>query len=298
MIIMVEPSAERIGCWIEGYVPSKDLFFLKKEHLIKLEMYLNDVLILPSKEFFRHSSYNQIQLVNSFEYWKIDKEIQYVLVADPNWLCSLSSEMQKWINHIQLTVHRGLILPISLLSTPYIFPEEHLVKDHEEEYVVLHSKLWSELPYKVKVDLLKEYAKKWDDWNGYALDDSVPSHLQRYANTFPAEGGGNCLAATLFAVSQQEWILNEWVHPETFAEGLKRAHYVMRDTEELRTGDVVVWMDANDIVQHASYHMGQNLFFNKDGQTFFNPWKVIDWKTLKLEWASYTYKVYRKEILT
>ncbi|WP_128100934.1 hypothetical protein [Paenibacillus sp. DCT19] len=296
MIIMVEPSAERIGRWIDAYVPNKDLFFLREEHLIKLEMHLNDVLIFPSKEFFRHSSYNQIQLVNSFEYWKIDKEIKYVLVADPNWLCSLSSEMQKWINHIQLTVHRGLILPISLLSTPYTFPEEYLVKDHEEEYVVLHSKLWSKLPYEVKVDLLKGYAKKWDDWNGYALDDSIPLHLQRYANTFPAEGGGNCLAATLFAVSQQEWILNEWVHPETFAEGLKRANYVMRDTEELRTGDVVVWMDANDIVQHASYHMGQDLFFNKDGQTFFNPWKVIDWKALKLEWASYTYKVYRKEI--
>ncbi|MER2007673.1 MAG: hypothetical protein ABS939_09490, partial [Psychrobacillus sp.] len=70
------PSNEHLKSWINQYVPEKDLFFIKNEDLFVLEKYLTEVLIIPKNEFYEHSSYNYIQLVNSYEYWNIDDDIQ------------------------------------------------------------------------------------------------------------------------------------------------------------------------------------------------------------------------------
>lgn len=49
------------------------------------------------------------------------------------------------------------------------------------------------------------------------------------------------------------------------------------------------------VIKHASYHIGNNLFFNKNGQTFFNPWKVTHLDQLNKEWNQYKMIVYRKK---
>ncbi|MBD7971357.1 hypothetical protein [Paenibacillus gallinarum] len=295
MGIMIEPSKELIRIWMDIYVPEKDLLFLREEDLRNLERYLNRVLVIPKKEFFNHSSYTVIQLVNSFEYWNISKEVQYIVVAESDWLSHQSKDIQKQISNIQLQINRGLILPLSLCTDSFFFPEEYLVKDSEREYIVLQSKMWRRIPYETKENLLKVYAKQWDDWTCYELPEQTPLHLQKYANTFPAQAGGNCLSATLFALTKQEWIINEWVHPRTFFEGLKRANYFNAKIEDIQNGDVVVWVNEEGIIQHASYHISQNLFFNKNGQTFFNPWIIIDWNELELKWKKYRYEIYRIE---
>ncbi|MEG0386348.1 MAG: hypothetical protein RR642_16530, partial [Solibacillus sp.] len=57
-------------------------------------------------------------------------------------------------------------------------------------------------------------------------------------------------------------------------------------TENLQEGDVLVWIDVTDIIQHAAYHIGQNLFFNKHGQTIFDPWKLLKKEHLYNKWGS------------
>ncbi|MHC0036922.1 hypothetical protein [Pseudoneobacillus sp. C159] len=288
----IQPSKEQIEKWIKNYVPKKDYFFLGEKDLQTFEKYFNYVLIIPRGEFFQHPSYSQIQLVNSFEYWNLSKEALYVLVASSDWFTSLPANLKKVLNEIQFKMGRGLILPVPDSISPNSVPEDYLV---EEKHFVLQSEMWRKLPFDIKESFIINYASQWDNWTGIKTPEHTPLHLKKYANTFPTESGSNCLAATLFAISEQEWMVNEWVHPQTFKQGLMNRHYHKTEYDELVAGDVVTWENADGIIQHAAYHISDHLFFNKNGQTFFNPWKIVAWDDLKEEWKEYDYIIYRKK---
>ena len=292
MDIKIEPLKEQIDNWIEIYSPNRDLFFIQSEDAVAFEEYLHDVLVVPRDEFFQHSSYKQIQLVNSYEYWNVSKEAEYIIVASPDWINNIPAQTKKELFKIQVKMNRGLVLPISLFSDASVVPKEHIVEDEEKKLVVVQNIMWKQLPYESKEHLIKALAQEWDDWNCYEIPEQAPLHLRKYANTFSTMSGSNCLAATLFAISNSEWIIHEWVHPKTFEHGLKRANYILVD-DDLCDGDVVTWVNPDGVVQHASYYIGNNLFFNKYGQTFFNPWKIVSWDELREEWKRYKINIYR-----
>ncbi|WP_391201367.1 hypothetical protein [Psychrobacillus sp. L4] len=299
MNVQIQPSQEQIDHWIEKYVPEEDLFFLREEDLLNLEEYLHDVLVIPKDEFFNHSSYSQIQLVNSYEYWRISNDIRYVIVAQPDWISSLNSEVKSVLLQIQVDMGRGLILPLSLFFEPDEVPAEYIVKEKGVQYAVLQNDMWKRLSVSNKKNAIQAYALEWDSWDSLEVPVNIPAHLKKYANSFSTEAGANCLAATLYAVSNHSernaWMIHEWVHQGTFALGLKNAHYSITQ-EGLQEGDVVTWINDGGVIQHAAYHIGNQLYFNKNGQTFFNPWKIIHWKELCEEWNAYTYRIYRKVI--
>ncbi len=68
--MQIKPTQDVLASWISSYVPTKDLFFLTEEHDQKRANFL-DVLVMPSDEFFDHSTYSQINYVNSYEFWNI-----------------------------------------------------------------------------------------------------------------------------------------------------------------------------------------------------------------------------------
>lgn len=293
-MIEIAPTKDQIDQWIKKFVPEKDIFFIQEEDLLTFEKHLDHVLIIPRDEFFKHSTYNQIQLVNSYEYWMISKEAHYVLVANHDWIENLLMQQKKELFELQVRMGRGLVLPLSLFLDKNGIPKEYIVVDREERFVVLQHGMWRQLSYENKSQLIKRYAKEWDDWNCHEVPKQAPLHLKKYANTFSTLPGSNCLSATLFAISKSEWIIEEWVHPQTFERGLIRADYSLTKTD-LCAGDVVVWKNSDGIIQHAAYHIESKLFFNKNGQTFFNPWKIVSWNDLNEEWKRYEINVYRKK---
>lgn len=288
----IQPSENQMKSWIEKYVPAKDLFFVKEEHLPVFEEELGQALLIPKAEFFNHASYKQIQLVNSYEYWNLAKEVEFVVVANVDWITDLALFKKEKLLRIQKKMNRGLIFPLSYFSGDSLFLDKNIVKTVEDESVVVSADLWEKLSFSTKAHLLKKYAQEWDGW----VSEETPVHLsdmiKKYANTFPTEAGSNCLSATLFAISQQEWMIHEWIHPQTFKGMLSRNHRLVQ-TEELIEGDVVVWQTDEGQIHHASYHIGNKLFFNKNGQTFFNPWKIIRFDELQAEWRQYSLKIYR-----
>lgn len=52
---------------------------------------------------------------------------------------------------------------------------------------------------------------------------------------------------------------------KTFLEKLKQYHYKEFLGEALYLGDVVMWKDKNEIIQHAAYYIEDGLYFNKHG---------------------------------
>ena len=297
MTVQIQPTQQQMDTWIEKYVPEKDLFVLTKEDILSFKNDLQGVLIFPRAEFFKHSSYNGIQWVNSYVYWMIAKEVEVVLVAQPDWITTLSQSKKEALFRIQHKLGRGLMGPISFLADKAVFPEEYTFNVGNERIGIIQREMWMNLPFAVKEKIMATSAQLYDAWTAEAYPASMPAHIKKYANSFSAEPGANCLAAALYAIStnpeRDEWIIHEWVHDGTFAEGLKHAGYSPTD-EEFREGDVVVWVNEEGIIQHAAYCIDNQLFFNKNGQTFFNPWKIVRWDELQKEWTRFETRVYRK----
>lgn len=120
--------------------------------------------------------------------------------------------------------------------------------------------------------------------------------LKPFANTFSNRQGANCLAAVLFAVSNgvQEWFIYEWIHQKTLTETLNQYNYAAYLGDKIQNDDVIVWKDEDGVIQHAAYHLGDGLYFNKDGQTMFNPWKILKKERLYKDWEHLTPVKYRR----
>lgn len=298
MNVQIQPLQEQIDTWIENHVPDKDLFFLREQDLSLLtNEELQGTLLMPEAEFFNHSSYKGIQLVNSCMYWTISKEVQFVIVAQPDWLTNLPLTKKEALFSIQYAIGKGLLFPLHYFSETAALPKEHIIKENGVQGLLIRKAMWTELPYSYKEEAIKAYAQEYDDWTSLEIPANIPVHIKNYANTFSTDPGANCLAAALYAISttpeRDEWIIHEWIHPETFAEGLKNAFYSPTD-DKFQKGDVVTWVNEEGVIQHAAYCIDDQLLFNKNGQTFFNPWKIVQWDDLKEEWERYTPQVYRK----
>ncbi|MGR3764543.1 hypothetical protein [Rossellomorea sp. NS-SX7] len=296
MKINIQPTPDTIDYWINAFVPEKDLFFLPAKEFEHFKEYIDTALVIPRQEFFNHATYKQIQLNNSYQYWNISVEVDYILVVTPDWVKSLTPDKKEFLFHIQKEVGRGLIYPISYSALDSSIPKEHIIEVDGEHFIILQKAMWKEIPYDIRKNLMVEFAQQWEKWDSCHYPLEAPTFLKKIANTFPTSSGGNCLSATLFAVSQQEWIINEWVHPETFKQGLKSRNYTQTLIQGIQKGDVVIWENSDGEIQHASFCIGNDLFFNKNGQTFFNPWKVVGFAELTEIWGDYNMKIFREPV--
>ena len=100
-------------------------------------------------------------------------------------------------------------------------------------------------------------------------------------------------AASAISGGKQEWFIHEWIYQKSFIETLKQYKYYEFTGDCIKKDDVVVWQDKNQVIQHAAYYIGDGLFFNKDGQTIFNPWKIIKEEHLYKYWEHLTPIIYR-----
>ncbi len=278
---------------MECYVPEKDLFFLGKDFYNK-EIDLTSVLVMPVDEFFKHSTYTHINYVNSYEYWNI-KNVEYVLIAEKNWIENLSNEARNYILFSQLVCERGLTLPVAFVEEIEKVPSKYVVNGH----VVIQRDMWDLLDVSTKERLLTKMVYEWwDKGECEEVPALFPTFLMPFANKFGCQQGANCLAAVLFAISkgEQEWFIHEWIHQKTFLEALKQYHYEEFSGEGIGSTDVVIWKDEQGTIQHAAFHIENGLYFNKHGQTIFNPWKILKEEELFNEWKHLTPITYRQNM--
>lgn len=286
----IKPGEKVLHSWMDCYVPEKDLFFLSKERL-GYEIDFTDVLLMPKEEFYNHSTYRQVNYVNSYEYWNI-KNVDYVIIADKEWIETIPEEQKRFLLNAQVQSGRGLVFPVTFVHDLAEIPASYVIDGD----VILQRFMWEKLNKSCKEQILTTLVYEW--WDRGECEqppESLPDYLKPYANSFASSQGANCLAAVLFAISKgkQKWFIYEWIHQKTFLEKLKQYHYEELLTDELHQEDVVIWTDENGIIQHAAYHLGEELYFNKDGQTIFNPWKILSKEQLYKEWEHLTIVKYR-----
>ncbi|WP_409298332.1 hypothetical protein V1498_08830 [Peribacillus sp. SCS-26] len=290
---VIEPAASQLDEWMTRYVPDRDILFLSGEDFHVFKRFLGNVLIFPRTEFMNHSFYNDVQLASSYEYWNISSEAELIIAAPPGWYSKLPREIQLSLNEIQVRMQRGLILNLPQVKR-HEFPVQYIVEDSQGLYMVLHCDMWKSLDREKKHGLLKETAREWDTWVCEEIPETAPDHLRKYANSFPVRAGSNCLASSLYAASGDEWILHEWVHQKTFLNGITLAGFSVKKQGMPEPGDIITWENDKGVIQHASFHIGDLLFFNKNGQTFFNPWKIVHLSVLQEEWGHLKLKIYSR----
>ena len=300
-------SQGKLERWDESFVPEKDLFFFREQdqHVIK-ELGVN-CLLFSREEFRNHPTYAAISYASSYMYWTLAEDITTVVVLPHRVFPTLQDSLKTKILIIQQEVGRGLIFearyfegilrePAKTLLLPYEFVSNN------RQYVALQKEIWNQLPKSLKSDLLNRIAFDYDTpgvFDPYIPQESVTSS---YVNTYPNEHGANCLSSTLFVAASIEagfaidWIIKEWVHPVTFINGLAQLGYkeAPLSKDAIFPHDILVWRDKQNRVIHASFHIGKQYFFNKNGQTFFNPWKTVHMRELEEEWGMHSVHVYRK----
>lgn len=289
--MQIKPTTAVINAWIADYIPEKDLFFLTEEQYKKLTNTFA-VIAMPIDEFFNHNTYSQIHYMNSYEYWNI-KHAQYVVIAESSWIEQLSNAERKFILAAQLQCGRGMTVPLSFIHNSQDVPVDYI----HDGNVILQSAMWKKLSPLTKGQLLEKMVYEWwDKGECKEIPEDSPIFLRKFANTFSTIQGANCLAAVLYAVTEGKfaWIIEEWIHQNTFLEKLKQFNYQNTQIRTLLKGDVVVWQDTNGVIQHAAYCIGEDLFFNKHGQTVFNPWKILSKVQLDKEWNQLNMLTYRK----
>ncbi|WP_270394542.1 hypothetical protein [Bacillus paranthracis] len=304
--------------WIKQFLPEYDLFFFPKKYGAVVKHFTSNILLMPKEEFSNHTIFNNINSRNSYQVWNIHKDIQFVCVANPSLIMQWDKETRESIFRIQFEVNRGSIyewdmiecvledIPSPLSKTailqhvsPYSFTYD------SKRYISMQKSLWDnlhkEFQYKFLLLLTKQfvYQTSLSKEQIKKFENSFP-HIAPYFNSFSSVNGANCLAATLASIcsekSEAKWIITKWVHDNSFLKGLQIKQYRLKSAsiDSLQPSDILVWKNEKNKVLHASFHLGGGYFFNKNGQSFFNPWQLVHIESLLNTWENERIEVYRK----
>jgi hypothetical protein len=300
-------SQGKLEKWEESFIPEKDIFFLREQDNDIIPEFGANSLVFTFEEFMNHSTYTSISYASSYTYWTLSKDIEKVIVLPDRVFATLKDHIKKQVLQIQQQVGRGLIFEAKLFegivrepATSMLAPFQFVSEDRL--YYALQKEVWDQLPKSLKSDILNRLALVYDkpgEWDPYKPTLSITNS---YANTYPNTHGPNCLSSTLYCAASQavgvtlDWMIQEWVHPATFMNGLTQLGYyeVPLSKDAIFPSDILIWRDDQGIIKHASFHIDKHYFFNKNGQTFFNPWKIIHIRELDEEWGHYQVHVYRK----
>ncbi|MBS3678979.1 hypothetical protein KGF86_02025 [Ornithinibacillus massiliensis] len=313
----IQISTDILNIWDEKLLPNFDLLFFSKDSESLIPPLGPDILVFTPKDFFQDSSINTIDVINSYQLWGIKKElISYVCVVHPTVLPRLEKETLTEILTIQRHLSSGLAIERSTVSQ-LVEASQHTeinqlmdrytFEEDSKQWFSMHRSLWNHFDQETKYAFLSYFAQQFID--DVSIDDNklarlreLYPHLAPYFNSFATVNGANCLAATLAGISEQgaetDWIISQWVFESTLLFALKTKKYSKQPfiERELQPQDVLLWRDHHNHVIHACYHLEDGYFFNKHGQTLFNPWQINTMDNLYKTWGREGMELYRKQI--
>lgn len=229
-----------------------DLFFISNAFFDKHRDKLLNTIVVPKEDFKKNSSLSNVIHNSQHQTWALSYD--YVIFAEPGWYESLNDELRNAIK-------------VEMIQSGYeMIHDNHLVT----------SNYWRRLSNEVQQAFIHQFD---DDLSDTKVDafQQFP-HLVKLHNKFPNEHGSNCLSATIYAITKQRYILNHWMHQATFLFYLDRLDYQQVE-DSFQSGDVICFYHK-DSLTHASYALDDTYIFNKQGQTYWEPWTIERFSTI------------------
>lgn len=285
-MITIQPSTFTLKRWADLLTPPNDVWYWH-ESLADIDS--RDQPLLDRREYL--NTYADISYVNAFWHWRMPKDVQQVLVTEPGWIGSLAETDRSRVLASQIGLDRGLIfprshfdhLPASLL--PYAIGER----------IVISRAAWKSLNEVDQFTALKREMLLWDDTDCFSLPENAPNHIRQIANAYGDEHGTNCLSTTVFCVTGWEDLHRKWMHQPEFLEIIAKLEYEHILTETIEPGVVITFSD-NGTVVHAAYCVAPDRFVNKNGQSMFNPVRIVNHAMLSADWADQDVAIHRQRI--
>lgn len=245
-----------------------DLFFISRAFYDLYKQRLARCLLLPIDEFLAHSSYNTVHSASNHSLWEIACDC--VIVAE-----------EGWYEQLEATFQQALFTETTKCGSTLI--------DGSKPITIRY---WKGLSAQQQAAIIR----RDDDLPGEFPLDSIGgyAHLKLFHHKFPASHGANCFAAVLYAIHQNPFIINEWVHPKTFLLALETLGYQAVEGCAFGKDDVLCFYDKGQLI-HASYAVSHDCCFHKTGQTFWEHWAFVPFCDAQRDFEGTQYRVYRKQ---
>ncbi|MCP3740879.1 hypothetical protein [Rossellomorea sp. BNER] len=295
---------ETVDFWMEVFIPDYELFFFKKENPIN------------NRQLFRYVSKRSINLNSrtSFTTWKPNQFSQKIIKVTNHDFSKLDCNLKEKIITEQYSLGRGLIFNENDLEvlikglTPYhkrkcleILSENRYQYNKNTNILHIRRPQWDQFTHEMKITFLSNYATWWIDeassWEEidikikqrFTINHPVTANV---LNKFPEQSGPNCLAATASVVSNDLSKLYQWMEPNEFKETLNLFDYKQSNRLKWNQEDVLVWFNESDEIVHSAFAVDEKWAFNKQGQTMFHPWQLIEIDRVVQAWNNTSLKVY------
>ena len=283
---IIRPDQGTLQQWAEKMVPARDVWYWD-DSLADID--ISGQKLLDRREYLDHPTYSGIEYVNAYCHWCIPAKVQMVLVSDPEWIRLLTVDDRKRVLAGQVELDRGLIFP----RTHFDSVPEALLPHGVGEKIVISRAAWMSLEKADQYTALKREALLWDDGDCLPVPNAVPEHIKLVANSYGDTHGANCLSTTAFCISGDEPIRLQWIFQPAFIEILDEHGFRPSDDKTPSDGDAVAFSSDTTVV-HAAYCVADNRFVNKNGQSMFNPVRIVNRATLDADWSDRDVTVYRR----
>jgi hypothetical protein len=166
------------------------------------------------------------------------------------------------------------------------------------------SQTWRSLDKKEKVDGLRAWflqneIAQYESVRIADLSSSAAATLRKIkmrslANGFSHSSGPNCFAAVAGCIADTDnlEIAKQWLHWPALERWLKTLQYKMVRNGQPTGGDALIFV-RNGIPVHGAYALDEELYFEKPGQDFYEPYRIASFKSWKTEWPKSKLIIYR-----
>ena len=273
---LLQPTKKNINYWKKSFIPQKDVWFFRKKPPFE------NCCIMSIKEYL--DCYDKIEYINAYCHWMVKSHAEYVICEKEGWISSLSDKERMFVYEEQIICERGLIIEnIEKFVGLDVFDTAIC-----NGRLILSNSFFNKLSNRNQEAIVLQYAQEQDDWE-MAEDFPRKSYWGKVANTFVNNEGCNCLATVLYAITGIEHYLKKWVTQDEFLDRIKE--YVEIEVDKRDNGDIVLFYDCKNNIQHASFVINRSLCLNKNGQSKFNPISILKFKNIVEYWSELKYKV-------
>ncbi len=287
-ITQVVPTPEMIRLWADELIPGGiDIWYWDDS---PLDLDTTGCQIMSQKAYRSDPTFNEIRFMNAYCEWLMPVEATHVIVSDRSWIETLPAADRQRVLQKQVGLKRGLVFSAAWFGGLPVQLQEFVVEDQ----VVLGQAVWADLPPTVQHRALLAEQRRWDDVDCYPIPDNAPAHVQAIANTFSPHEGTNCYAITAYGATADSALLARWLTVSPI-ELVAPLGYRQVPGSEPGPDDIVTFERQGNIV-HAAYCIDDDRFLNKNGQSRFNPIRIVDWSMLATDWPDLTVLIWRRAV--
>ncbi|RYZ77725.1 MAG: hypothetical protein EOP05_00725 [Proteobacteria bacterium] len=136
-------------------------------------------------------------------------------------------------------------------------------------------------------------SQSWTDLPANAKRTLESIGLSKFLNTYAEYSGPNCFATVAAAIAAKPGLADQWLYWLPLKLFLKEQGYRIIKASPPQARDILVFIKGG-VAIHAAVYLGENLYFEKPGQDFYEPWRVEHFDHWKAEWAGCKLSIFRK----